>query len=192
MAFPTVSPRQSNRLPSKTPSEFFRHCDELRRAAASRTGTTESTDDPLPQIYNCKNGSHVLELLPTAFIWLNAYKIGNELPLLGGYAKYMDGFFQQQHEVVCCAALISGAAFLAVQRFDDECSVSLFIVLANLHRTATDSSSPCFLRLKIELRQSTGEAFLSATGIELVDLSDAAASVNRELAHVLSFLVAAC
>lgn len=106
-------------------SEFFRHCDELRRAAASRTGTTEGTDDPLPQIYNCKNGSHVLELLPTAFIWLNAYKIGNELPLLGGYAKYMDGFFQQQHEVVCSAALTSGAAFLAVQRFDDECSVRL-------------------------------------------------------------------
>ncbi|ORY86693.1 fungal-specific transcription factor domain-domain-containing protein [Leucosporidium creatinivorum] len=139
-------------------SEFFRHCDELRRAAASRTGTTEGKDDPLPQIYNCKNGSHVLELLPTAFIWLNAYKIGNELPLLGGYAKYMDGFFQEQHEVVCSAALISGAAFLAVQRFDDECS--------------------------IELRQSTGEAFLSATGIELVDLADAAASINRQLGPI--------
>lgn len=163
-------------------SEFFRHCDELRRTAASRTGTTEGKDNPLPQIYNCKNGSHVLELLPTAFIWLNAYKIGNELPLLGGYAKYMDGFFQQPR-----GGLLSGTHLRrrlpcrsAIRRRVLRPSPSVQLSTPYLF-------SSCSI-VQIEFRQSTGEAFLSATGIELVDLADAAASINRKLTGLLSTL----
>ncbi|BGP44240.1 hypothetical protein JCM10450v2_000051 [Rhodotorula kratochvilovae] len=138
--------------------EFYQHCADLTAAAAPRAVAAAPGSDPLPEIYNCKKGSHVLELLPTAFIWLNAYKIGNELPLLAGYARYMDTFLATSHEVVCSAALTSGGAFLAVQRFDDECS--------------------------IELKKAIGEAFLNATGISFVDMSDAAAAINRQLGSI--------
>ncbi|GAA5912648.1 hypothetical protein JCM6882_004700 [Rhodosporidiobolus microsporus] len=138
-------------------SEFWKNCAELTALATSRPRL--SHPEALPSIYDCTKGTHVLELLPTSFIWLNAFKIVH-LPLLAGYANYMDTFFKQSHQVLCSAALVSGAAFIAVQRFDDDDECSNYV------------------------KRSTGEAFLNATGINLVDIAEAAASIGNQLGQI--------
>ncbi|KAI5480094.1 hypothetical protein MNV49_001754 [Pseudohyphozyma bogoriensis] len=89
-------------------AEFHRHCSQLgvEAARASSLGPTV-----IPEMFNCTKGRDVLELLPTAFIWLNAYKL-------------------------------------------------------------------------IDVRKTTGDAFLSATGINIVDLSDAVSSIKSQLGSI--------
>ncbi|GAA5865220.1 hypothetical protein JCM8547_008319 [Rhodosporidiobolus lusitaniae] len=143
-------------------AEFWKTCAAV--GAETEEQPQAATPDSLPSIYDCSRGTHVLELLPTSFIWLNAFKIvrlnssSSHLPLLAGYANYMDSFFKKSHQVLCSAALVSGAAFIAVQRFDED-----------------DSN---------EVKRSVGEAFLNATGIHLVDLSEAAVSINNQLGQI--------
>ncbi|KAI5480090.1 hypothetical protein MNV49_001750 [Pseudohyphozyma bogoriensis] len=105
----------------------------------------------IPELFNCSRGTHVLELLPTAFVWLTSFKLGHELPLLAGYARYMDRYFRTSQEIACHAALMCGAAFLAVQRFDSGSSVAclydidiLFCAIAacsNLAQNIADDSA---------------------------------------------------
>ncbi|GAA6025226.1 hypothetical protein JCM10207_001409, partial [Rhodosporidiobolus poonsookiae] len=90
-------------------SEFWKNCAELTALATSRPRLSDP--EALPSIYDCTKGTHVLELLPTSFIWLNAFKIN--------YVK-----------------------------------------------------------------RSTGEAFLNATGINLVDIAEAAVSISNQLGQI--------